>query len=512
MEIWLYFRSKRPYTQQQLDVEKTGLQAASLRDFDARQRWSIFKSCNVEAESECNVSVTFQVEMEAGNSIKYRTCSWQKTAGLLFSEYICLAIVSFPYSYAVLGLIPGLILTAVIALIVLYTSIIIWQYCLRHPTVRDVCDIGQQLFWNSKAAWYITAIMFLLNNTFIQGLHCLVGAQYLNTMTNHSRCTVAFAAVTAVISFACSLPRTFNSLAKLGGFSAFFTFLSVLLLTIFAAQQPQPARYNSDPDHVGPDGTKLGGEPRFSLFPAQGTTFVAAMGAFLNISYTFIGQITLPSFIAEMNNPKDFYKALLAVTFAEVVLFSLVGSIIYVYNGQYTTSPAFATLSSAGAKGITFSLMVPTLLFLGVLYSSISARFIFFRLFEGTCHKGNHTVVGWLSWAGILAVTWIFAFVIAEVIPFFADLLSIMSSLFDSLFGFIFWGMAYIRIQTAEESKRPNASRNTQGWIGYAFSWILIGIGLFFLGPGTYASIRSVILNYEKGNVGSAFSCEDTGL
>jgi hypothetical protein len=39
---------------------------------------------------------------------------------------------------------------------------------LRHPEVRDVCDIGQYLFWDSKIAWYMTAVMFLLNNTFIQ--------------------------------------------------------------------------------------------------------------------------------------------------------------------------------------------------------------------------------------------------------------------------------------------------------------------------------------------------------
>lgn len=42
------------------------------------------------------------------------------------------------------------------------------RFCLRHPDVRDVCDIGQHLFWNSKIAWYGTAAMFLLNNTFIQ--------------------------------------------------------------------------------------------------------------------------------------------------------------------------------------------------------------------------------------------------------------------------------------------------------------------------------------------------------
>lgn len=31
-----------------------------------------------------------QLAQEAGNAIQYRTCSWQKTAALLFSEYICL--------------------------------------------------------------------------------------------------------------------------------------------------------------------------------------------------------------------------------------------------------------------------------------------------------------------------------------------------------------------------------------------------------------------------------------
>lgn len=67
-----------------------------------------------------------QIELEAGNSIKYRTCSWQKTAALLFSEYICLAIMSFPWSYSILGLVPGLILTVFVAAVVLYTSLTIW--------------------------------------------------------------------------------------------------------------------------------------------------------------------------------------------------------------------------------------------------------------------------------------------------------------------------------------------------------------------------------------------------
>lgn len=56
-------------------------------------------------------------------------------------------------------------MTIVVALIVQYTSLIVWEFCLRHPEVRDVCDVGEMIFFNKRWAWWFTAVMFLLNNT-----------------------------------------------------------------------------------------------------------------------------------------------------------------------------------------------------------------------------------------------------------------------------------------------------------------------------------------------------------
>ncbi len=293
----------------------------------------------------------------------------------------------------------------------------------------------------------------------------------------------------AVICFVCSLPRTFDTLSKLATLSAFFTFVSVLLAAIFAGIEQHPYNYNAG---VGvTKGPKVGmvGEPTVLIVATAGTTFVSGMSAFLNISYTFIGQITIPSFIAEMKNPNDFPKALWAVTIAEIILFSLVGSVVYAYTGtQYNTAPAFGSLGNELFKKVSFSFMIPTLIFLGVLYASVSARFVFFRLFEGTRHKGNHTMVGWASWAGILAATWIVAFVIAEVIPFFSDLLSLMSSLFDSFFGFIFWGVAYMRMRKADYGAGWISRRGIRGIAGFALNVAIILIGVFMLTAGTYVS------------------------
>ncbi|KAK0636124.1 amino acid transporter [Bombardia bombarda] len=455
-----------------------------------------------------------QIALEEGHAIQYRTCSWQKTAALLFSEYICLAIMSFPWSYSVLGLVPGLILTVVVAGIVLYTSLVLWEFCLRHPEVRDVCDIGQMLFWNKEWAWWATAVMFILNNT---ALHVLIGARYLNTMTeadNGISCrTVSFGIVTMLICWLCSLPRTFSMLSKLGTASAIFTFISVLLATIFAGVESHPAGYDPRDSYINAAGkTMIGGDPIVTAIPVIGTTFVAGLNAFLNISYTFIGQITLPSFIAEMKDPKDFPKALWACTIAEIIVFSIVGGVVYAYTGnQYMTAPAFGSLEDLYKK-VSFSFMIPTLIFLGVLYASVSARFVFFRIFRDSRHKNEHTVVGWATWAAILLTTWIFAFLIAEVIPFFSSLLSLMSSLFDSFFGFIFWGVAYFRMRKADGGVALLKDHSISGYLLAAVNILIILIGVFFLTAGTYASVVSIIDQFEDGSVSSVFTCASNGL
>ncbi|RPD53679.1 hypothetical protein L226DRAFT_480597 [Lentinus tigrinus ALCF2SS1-7] len=463
----------------------------TIRDdkLDSKQRPISDASSFEESDLE---SIGLQIKQEEGHEIKYRTCSWQKTAALLFSEYICLAIMSFPWSFSVLGMVPGVIVTIAVAASVQYTSLILWRFCLEHPEVRDVCDIGKLLFGGSELAYNITAVFFILNNTFIQALHCLVGAKVLNTLSNSAVCTVGFSAISACVCFLISLPRPLSQLSWLGTFSAVTMGLAVLLAIIFSGVQDHPFGYIP------------GVEPLVTAIPVKGTTYVAGMSAFLNITYTFVGQITLPSFIAEMKNPKDFPKALWAVTIAEIVIFTLCGAIMYHFVGnQYMTAPAFGSLQDPYKK-IAFSFAIPTIIFLGALYSSVTGRFIFFRIFKDSKHRHSNTVLGWAVWVGILAATWVLAFIIAEVIPFFSDMLSLMSSLFDGWFGFIFWGMAYLTLY-------PGASRWAGQWrtAETLLNYGLIVFGFYVLVAGTYTSVKSIVIDYTGQKV---FTCVSNGV
>ncbi|CDR40735.1 CYFA0S05e03840g1_1 [Cyberlindnera fabianii] len=460
-----------------------------------------------EDASSAEAILQKEIAEEAGNDIKYRSCSWQRTAMLLFSEYICLAIMSFPWSYSVLGLVPGLIITVFVALTTLYTGKIIGDYCARYPTMMNICDIGQHLFWGAKWAWYATAACFLLNNTMIQALHVLVGAKYLNTVSNHGACTIAFSVVTAVLCFLVSLPRTFSEMSIVGLFSAATMFIAVLLAMIFAGVQSHPFGFE--------EGTPV----VWHLWPQEGTTYVQGMSAMLNIVYTFVGQICYPSFIAEMKNPKEFKKALYLVTICEITVFALAGSIVYVYVGNdYITAPAFGSLERK-FKLASFSFAIPTLIFLGSLYSNVTCQFLFSIIFDQKSkHRTSHTIAGWASWTGLNILTWVLAFIIAQVIPFFSDLLSLMSSLFDCWFGFVFWGVAYFRLKQAkyrgqfnshgEFYKKLTGSEKLEYWI----CWVLILIGVYILGPGTYASVDSIVINYRDSAYGNVFTCASNGL
>ncbi|GBE81843.1 hypothetical protein SCP_0402170 [Sparassis crispa] len=49
-------------------------------------------------------------------------------------------------------------------------------------------------------------------------------------------------------------------------------------------------------------------------------------------------------------------------------------------------------------------------------------------------HTTSHSFVGWAPWIGICLAIWTMALIIAEVIPFFNDLLGVIGSMFARWF------------------------------------------------------------------------------
>ncbi|OKO90548.1 hypothetical protein PENSUB_13265 [Penicillium subrubescens] len=79
----------------------------------------------------------------------------------------------------------------------------------------------------------------------------------------------------------------------------------------------------------------------------------------------------------------------------------------------------------------------------GVINGHVAAKYIYVRLFRGTDRMHKRSVGSIGSWVAITLILWVIAWVIAEAIPVFNDLLSLITALFASWFTYglsgIFW-------------------------------------------------------------------------
>lgn len=61
--------------------------------------------------------------------------------------------------------------------------------------------------------------MLLANNILLIGFHVLTGAKILNTLSDHSQCTVVFSVIAMLMGIVLSLPRTLRHVSFMSMFS-----------------------------------------------------------------------------------------------------------------------------------------------------------------------------------------------------------------------------------------------------------------------------------------------------
>ncbi|KAK5952427.1 hypothetical protein OHC33_006470 [Knufia fluminis] len=452
----------------------------------------------LDSDDETIGTITALVAEDHQHDIKLRTMSWQKAAWLLAGDQVCLAIMAQTWSLSVLGWVPGIITMLVAGALFWITSITMHKFIMKHPQIMDICDFGYYAFGKSRVAYHFTAFMLLANNIILIGFHVLTGAKILNTLSDHSTCTVVFSVIVMIMGIIMSLPRTLRHVSFMSMFSAAAMGLAILLFLVFAGTEKAPGYgYNGDYPTVG--------EVKTYAFPPSGTTWVACMNAVLNITFLWVPQILFPTFISEMERPQDFPKSLAVLAGISAFLFIVPPSIGFRYLGQYATAPAFGSLGVVAYKKASFAFVIVPTLVIGVIYANVSSKFIYFRIMGKSRHAHSNTVVGWGVWIAVMAVIWILAFIFAEIIPSMGDFLALLGAGFDSFFGFIFFAVAYWQLY---RGKLFNGAGRSVMTVLHIFVMIC---GLFLLGPGLYAAVEAIIADYSTGTT-PAFSCKNMSI
>lgn len=412
-----------------------------------------------------------QRDLEEHGIRKFNRLGWKRLTVVLIVEAIALGSLSIPSTFATLGMVAGVICCLGLGLVAIYTSYIVGQVKILFPQVTNYADAGG-LMWG-RFGYELIYAMLGLQLILLTGSHTLTGTIAFQAITKSGMCSVVFGVVSAVILFALAIPPSFTEVAILG----YIDFASIILAIGLTIIGTGISATNSPGGLAGVN---------WSAWPKENITFTDGFIAISNIIFAYSFAMCQFSFMDEMHTPRDFVKSIWALGLTEIVVYTLTGALIYAFVGQDVASPA---LTSAGhtLSRIAYGIALPVIFISGSINTVVFGRQVHGRIFKNSAIRFINTKMGWITWLAIIAAATVVAFVIAEVIPFFSDLLSISSALFISGFSFYFPAlMWFLLIKKGSWTSRENL-------VWAVINAFILLIGLVTLVGGTYSSIQDIV-------------------
>lgn len=413
----------------------------------------------------------------AEGSAHFKRLGWKRLTIVLIVEAVALGSLSLPAVFATLGMVAGIICTVGFGLIAIYTSDIVGQVKLKFPEVEHYADAGRLLM--GRFGYEAVGVMFAMQLTFLVSSHTLTGTIAFLNMTSNSACSVVFGFVSAVILLLLAVPPSFAEVAILG----YIDFASILLaigITIIA---------------TGVQGARAPGglaAAEWSAWPKPGITFADAFIAIANIVFAYSFCMCQFSFMDEMHTPRDYVKSIWVLGIVEIVIYTLTGGLIYAFVGVDVKSPALLSAGPLISK-IAFGVALPVIFISGSINITVVGRYLHGRMFKDSVTRFINTPRGWITWLAVIIFITVIAFVIAEVIPFFSDLLSISSSLFIT--GFTLYLPPMMWFNLLREGSWYSRKNIVQS-MACALCFV---VGIIVLVCGTYASIDGIVSRTTPG-------------
>jgi amino acid permease len=183
------------------------------------------------------------------------------------------------------------------------------------------------------------------------------------------------------------------------------------------------------------------------LWPRDGLSFQGGFLAVSNMVFAYAGHVAFFTFISELKNPRDFPKALALLQCSDISMYVVTAVVVYYYAGDHVASPALDSASNV-VKKVAYGVAIPTIVIAGVVNGHVAVKYLFVRLLRNNKDDLMHQK-SWKSyriWVGICTASWLAAWIIAEAVPVFNDLLGLTSALFASWFTFGLSGMFWMKM------------------------------------------------------------------
>ncbi|KFA71183.1 hypothetical protein S40288_04667 [Stachybotrys chartarum IBT 40288] len=415
---------------------------------------------------------------------RFRRMGWKRLTIVLIVQTIALGVLGLPKAFATLGMLLGIFFTSCIGYLALTTSFVIGQVKLLHPGVANYADAGRLLM--GRFGYEVVSAMFLCKVVCLVASHCLTGAIAFEQLfdVNGSLCSIwlCLAAMFALLFLA--IPPSFSEQAILG----YVDFASIILAIGVTVVGTGVAA-------DGPD--RPPGDP-WSWYPREDATNSETMTALGNIVFSYSYAVCQFTFMDDMHTPRDFGKSVKLFTVLLITVYVLTGALIYGFVGTEVQAPALLSLKGTVAKA-AWAVALPVIFISGSINTVVAGRYLHGRIYKNSPLQYINTAWGWVSWIIIIGFITILSFFIAEAVPFFDNLLTIVSSLFGSAFTMYLPSVMWFKlIKRGKWHTRENLTD------AMAYTAIFTA-GMMVLLGGMYYTITDLV--EKTGSLGNPFSC-----
>ncbi|EXJ92563.1 hypothetical protein A1O3_01115 [Capronia epimyces CBS 606.96] len=366
--------------------------------------------------------------------VEYKSMVWWQAGMVMVAETISLGILSLPGAMATLGVVPGLILLVSLGAMASYSGYVIGQFKQCYPQVHSMGCAGEVLFgrWGGEILGWGQFLFYV----FIMGSHILTFSIMMNAITEHGSCTIVWMVIGTILSLVFTLPRTLKNLSYYSVVS-FISIIGAVVITMIGVSITKPGMRLVDGHEV----------LTVRLWPRDNLSFQDGFLAVANMVFAYAGHVAFFTFISELRNPRDFPKALAFLQCSDISMYIITAIVVYYYAGDEVASPALDSASHVVRK-VAYGIAIPTIVIAGVVNGHVGVKYVYVRLLRDNSEDLMHQKT-WKSygiWVGLCTVSWLGAWIIAEAVPVFNNLLGLTSALFASWFTLGLSGMFWMQM------------------------------------------------------------------